>query len=396
MSEQCGEEKPSCSGCIKREIQCEYTKVGSPHPSANADTPPGVLESTGGPSSAGSTPSALPIREAPQAVPVDSRPADPIPPDIERRVGHFDLEDMALWHYFIQTTAPTLSSPWKENLVTLALSCDYLVHGMLATGALHRGYVSSDLAVRDRYAYLAFQHVNLAIGPFQQAMSNITAANANQLWVFSTLLMTCTFASYRSLDYLFPFSEHASKEVLSNWILCLRGCVRWVETAVEHLELGPMGFMIAEGRKAETAIADGAFPDPELDQSLSLLTTTVLQSPGIKSTTTVEEMEAYADAIDRLRNMFAAKRRGLNSIMLRATAALWVGRISETFLRLLSEKRPPALIIIAHYSLLMKYCEDCWYMEQRSYYLFEAVKLGLGEHWAPYIEYPHRVLYSRP
>jgi hypothetical protein len=81
--------------------------------------------------------------------------------------------------------------------------------------------------------------------------------------------------------------------------------------------------------------------------------------------------------------------------MTRATAALWVGRVSETFIRLLSEKRPPALILTAHYCLLLKYCEDCWYMEQRAYYLFEAVKQSLGEQWALYVEYPHRVLYSR-
>lgn len=326
---------------------------------------------------------------------VDSRLGGPIPGLAERRAGYFDLEDLALWHHFMNTTAPTLSTPWGDKLVALALSCDYLVHGMLAVSALHRGYLSPDPKTKDKSAYLASQHVNLSIGPYLKAMSDITAANANQLWVFSTLLMTFTFASYRSHDHLFPFSENASKEIVSNWIVCLRTCVRWVEAAVACLELGPLGFMISEGRKAETAIQDGALPDPEVDQSLKVLTDTVLTLPVIKSTTTVEEMDAYNEVINRLRNMFAAHARGLNSVMMRATAALWVGRIPDTFLRLLSEKRPPALIIVAHYSLLLKSCEDCWYMEQRSYYLFEAVKQNLPEQWAPYVEYPHRVLYSR-
>jgi hypothetical protein len=333
------------------------------------------------------------VREPPPAV--DPRLGVPTPADTERRVGHFDMEDMNLWHHFIKVTAPTLTTPWKEDLVQRALSCDYLVHGMLASGALHLGYLSSDPKEKDKYAFLASQHHDLALGPFQRAMANVNAGNANQLWVFSTLLMTFTYASYRSTEHLFPFSEGASNEVLSNWMFCLRGCVGFVQTALEHLEGGPLGFIISEGMKVETAIADGALPDPEVDRSLSLLRTAVFQMPLIKSTTTVEEMEAYADAIERLRNTFAAYSRGLTSQMTRATAALWVGRVSDTFIRLLSEKRPPALILTAHYCLLLKYCEDVWYMEQRSYYLFEAVKQSLGEQWAPYVEYPHRVLYSR-
>lgn len=305
------------------------------------------------------------------------------------------MEDLKVWNHFITSTAPTLTTPFEEKLVSRALSCDYLVHGMLATGALHLGYLSADPKEKEKYSYLASQHHDLALGPFQRAMANITAANANQLWVFSTLLMAFTYASYRSTEHLFPFSDSPSKEVLSNWMLCIRGCVGFVQTALRHLEVGPLSFLISEGLKVETAIADGAVVDPEVDQSMSLLKNTVFQMPIIKSTTTVEEMEAYEDAIERLRNSFAAYARGLDSKMTRATAALWVGRVSDTFIRLLSEKRPPALILTAHYCLILKYCENCWYMEQRAYYLFEAVKQTLGEQWAPYIEYPHRVLYSK-
>jgi hypothetical protein len=392
---KCGEEKPSCSGCVKREIQCEYYPMAvSSYSSVNADTsallPPTRTASSSVTSS--TPPSVVYTRDPPPAT--GPRVEAPSPLDTERRVGHFDMEDLKLWNHFITSTAPTLTTPFEEKLVSRALSCDYLVHGMLATGALHLGYLSAEPKEKEKYSYLASQHHDLALGPFQRAMANITAANANQLWVFSTLLMAFTYASYRSTEHLFPFSESPTDEVTSNWMLCLRGCVGFVQTALRHLEVGPLSFLISEGLKVETAIADGAVVDPEVNQSLSLLKT-VFKMPIIKSTTTVEEMEAYEDAIERLRNSFAAYARGLDSKMTRATAALWVGRVSDTFIRLLSEKRPPALILTTHYCLILKYCENCWYMEQRAYYLFEAVKQTLGEQWAPYIEYPHRVLYSR-
>jgi len=34
-------------------------------------------------------------------------------------------------------------------------------------------------------------------------------------------------------------------------------------------------------------------------------------------------------------------------------------------------------------------------MERRSFHLFEAVQQSLGEEWAPHIQYPLRVIYSK-
>jgi hypothetical protein len=304
------------------------------------------------------------------------------------------MEDMALWHHFIKSTAATLSNPWKEDLPQLALSCDYLMHGILATGALHLAYLSSDPKEKERYTYLASQHHDVAFGPFQQALASIKADNASHLFAFSILLNAFSFASYRSPEYLIPFHEGTSYQGLSNWMLCLRGCTSIVYAAMPHIEAGPLGFFVTQGREIDRALANGALPDPEADRSLSLLTEGLLNLPVIKSTTTVEEMEAYTDAITRLRSMLAACFQGLLPSLRRVAISIWSGRVSDTFVRLLSEKRPPTLIIMAHFCLLLKYCEDCWYMERRAYHLFESVQQSLGDEWAPYIEFPRRMLYS--
>src|ERR1700691_3252940 len=58
----------------------------------------------------------------------------------EKRIGHFDMEDMNLWHHFTRHTAATISIPWQDELPAIALTCDYLIHGILAMGALHLAY----------------------------------------------------------------------------------------------------------------------------------------------------------------------------------------------------------------------------------------------------------------
>jgi hypothetical protein len=140
------------------------------------------------------------------------------------------------------------------------------------------------------------------------------------------------------------------------------------------------------------ALEAGKLPDPEVDKSFLLLEDGALNLQVIKSTTTSEEMEAYTDAIAKLRTMLAACFQGLDLVLRRSTISICAGGVTDTFLRLLSEKRPPALIIMAHYCLLLKYCDECWYMERRSYHLFESVQQSLGSGWDVYVEYPRRVL----
>jgi hypothetical protein len=162
-----------------------------------------------------------------------------------------------------------------------------------------------------------------------------------------------------------------------------------------HIEASPLGFLLIQGRELGFSIANGALPRPDDDESLKQITDTVLHLPSIKSSTTVEEMESYLDAIACLRNLLAASAQGLTSIMQRVTTSMWPCQVKDTYVRLLSQCRPPALIIMAHYCILLKDVKDCWYMEHRAMNLFEAVQKGLGEEWAPYVKHPYDVVTGR-
>jgi hypothetical protein len=314
-------------------------------------------------------------------------------PTIQHTAGTFDMEDMELWHHFITSTADTLSSPWCDELPRIALSCDYLLHAILATAALHHAFLDPSQA--ERYNYRAQHHQVLGLPSSKRAMSEITSENASQLFAFSNLLMIFNFASYRSPEQVFPFASDGGYHGVSNWIACLRGCSSLISMAGTHIEAGPLGFLLTQGRELAFSIANGALPRPEDDESLKQITETVLHLPSIKSSTTVEEMESYIDAISCLRNLLAASAQGLTSIMQRVTTSMWPCQVKDTYVRLLSEYRPPALIIMAHYCILLKDVKDCWYMEHRALNLFEAVQKGLGEEWAPYVEHPYHVVTER-
>lgn len=304
------------------------------------------------------------------------------------------MEDMALWHHFIKTTASTLSNPWGDELPTLALNCDYLLHGILAVSALHIAYLHPDK--KDKYNHLASHHQDLAFPALNKATTNITPENANNVFAASTLVMVSNFASFRSsAELVFPLTQTSTNEGASNWIICLRGCSSIAWTAQAHIEAGPLGFLLTQGRALETALQSGARPSAEDEESLKQISEIVLNLPSTKIETSTDEMETYKDAVERLRNMLAASAQNLSSIMQRAITSIWPATVSNTFIRLLSEKRPPALIIMAHYCLLLANINGCWYLEHRGLHLFQSVERELGNEWIAYIEHPRRVITGR-
>jgi len=96
--EQCNEEKPSCAGCRKRIVPCEYPPADAPQYQASSSRSGLVTPDSGGP---------------------------------ELGVGsggvQFDMQDMALWHQFITETGGSISEAWEDTIPRLGLECDYLM-----------------------------------------------------------------------------------------------------------------------------------------------------------------------------------------------------------------------------------------------------------------------------
>ena len=282
-----------------------------------------------------------------------------------------------------------MSGPWMTELPKIALSCDYLIHGMMSTAALHLAYLHPDQL--ERYQLLSVQHQDVALGPFQIAMSNITTENCNQVFGFSLLLMVSHFVSFRAPEFFFP-SSTTGNNGLSDWVIWHRGCQTILNQARESITSGPLAPLIGEEQRARIYTeATNQTSGDENDKSLENLLRCLDESPAIKASTTVAEMEAYEDATTRLRRLLKASSQTEDPVIRRAFASIWPVIISDVFIQLLSQLKPLALVIMAHYCLLIKNCHSCWYTEHRAYHMFDAVKQNLSEEWIIYIEQPLRV-----
>lgn len=125
---------------------------------------------------------------------------------------------MELWLHYIKYTSEATSVTFGGKS-ELGLSCDYLLHGMLATAAIHLAYLKPEH--RAKYNQLSRQHQDLALGPFQRAMTSLTNDNVDCLFAYSTLLVVCSLASSESIP---PQGSSEPSSRIADWVIFVRGC----------------------------------------------------------------------------------------------------------------------------------------------------------------------------
>ena len=420
----CDKQLPSCGYCTKRKLGCRYD---DPYPDRSRGG-----DSDGGGGSSSSTELTLP-------------PDKPGSPALTKSLGHYDLEDIILvctfglhsvswpgttstrpkifvglvsrqlkstasyryyeilvsthelivgnlqWQQFATETAATMTGAWEKELLSLAFSSDYLMHGFLSTAALHLAFLNP--GQRDKYEYLSAQHQHVAIGPYRRAMSVMTSENCDQVFAFSLLMIIAQFAPSRSLDSMSPYSDVSLYKGPANWMECLRGSGSILHQARSHLPFGPFGNLFAQGIQLHSLVeGTKLFPPNEDDQSIENCSRHLLKLQCVKDSTTVAEMEAYTESISLLRKLLAVSSTASDPLTSQILSSYWPVKIPTTFIRMLYEERPPALIITAHYCLLLKRCCSCWFVEHRAYVLLKAVEQSLADEWDPFLEHPLRVI----
>src|SRR2546423_3207086 len=108
------------------------------------------------------------------------------------------LRDLELMHYYTAFTSLTISDMaafkqiWQEIVPKEAQSHAFLMHGLLALGALHIGHDRPQ--EKDSYTAVALRHYNVALPLFRTALKQVTEDNCNALFAFSAILIVLSLA----------------------------------------------------------------------------------------------------------------------------------------------------------------------------------------------------------
>lgn len=283
-------------------------------------------------------------------------------------------KDITLFDHFRNCTYETLSrhskgkSTWGNAMVSIAIEHDFLKHGILACSALHLAYLQP--SVQRHHHMVATLHQDLALPLFRCATNQITTKNCNAVLAFSQLLLVYCFASEAADGSLF-LVEGKEGSSLPDWLGIIRGSCAMFREVWNEMEQGILSNIMDDGRAIPNEILfevpDNSAHTTQLRELLCFpclgkeFNLTRLSSLSILEQ---KKIKTYTDALASLVQAFAlsenAKQKNVFSIW--TAVQIWPARVSVDYLELLKKKDPGALVLLAHYCVLLEPLEEHWFM----------------------------------
>lgn len=273
---------------------------------------------------------------------------------------------------------------WGTAVPREGFSHNFLMSAILGLAAAHIACLvpaKSDFH-RHRAAVLRDQALSSALPAF----AAITPGNCDALFAFAGIVAISVFALPASSDV--DIGSSPITDILDFFAL-VRGIgvvlrngntLQWVQRGDLQLLIEPRGRWPVDGRSDNDALPE--ILTARLDD---------LEVLNQQTSSTIADQQCYKSAIKALRTAFET----LHSSPERSSAVgVWPGLMSEAFLVELRDRRPMALAILAHYSILVHRTGRRWMCEARGTQLIEAIHQELPFQWRPAVRWPMEVTHS--
>lgn len=236
------------------------------------------------------------------------------------------------------------------------------MRGILAQAATHLSRLRS--AQNRLYANKAAEHHHAALPEYRTALAHLDRDNCQAVSYFAKKLLWCHMARDESLLEDEPGMGHSW---LPQWFTLLVGSCRIVQHSRAWLPAGPL---------AREAIYDQVDRSENPDcEEISRLAMTI---PSLRAST---ELLALHEAFFRssLGHHNTPHRNGVNH---------WIESLSDEFITSLQGEEPSALILLAHFCVLLHRSEEPWFMNNHSARLLLSIVNKIGSAWMPFLEWP--------
>ncbi|KAF2179558.1 hypothetical protein K469DRAFT_673964 [Zopfia rhizophila CBS 207.26] len=383
---KCDEQHPTCANCSTTNRHCSYLDH------RNSDRNTALLQHVSRSQSQTPTLSNASKTSSPDGghiwhhtAAIGTAPADEQVPQV------FDLSHLALL-YHLQTVmmkpphTPLVADEKDSGLLLemifkSALSAPYLMDELLAFSALHLSTLKSDVAEKHRYYYQAVQLMETrALMLFNAALPEIREENCVAIFLFSSFLgMHILFDTVAFQKDLVEFLDK-----FIQFLGLYRG-VRTVTGRGWHIICGTEMKLIIDSIEA----VDQLDPQPtdvgnECDRLMSLLITS---SDSLGSA----PFKACREAIQSLGWVLSQHRALPHPTNLHIVLA-WPVRITTEYIDMVKQRRPEALVILAHWAVLLHYGRNFWVFGDAGQFLIESIARYLGVSWDEWMAWPKEVL----
>jgi hypothetical protein len=292
------------------------------------------------------------------------------------------FDQMEFLHHFCTVTYLTLTPEhaqqkmWQTTAVKVGLGFPFLMHQILAIAALHLGHCNPER--RDYYSTKAVERQSQAMEEFALLQNQVDASNCRAIFLFSSLLAIHVLADpTRSSDLSFG-------DYLDN----LLGCISLVQ-GVRHLVMDGWEQQLHDseiGALFNIQHPEQPYDIPDECRKLYNL----IENANVGDAT----RNTYSDTLDRLQFTFALSGAPSQRHSTIRWLLAWPMQLTREYLELLQERRPEALIIMAHYGVLLQCYRECWVVGDTGVFLIRAISTHTGRHWQPWLAWPNMMIDS--
>ncbi|KAF2968909.1 hypothetical protein GQX73_g4672 [Xylaria multiplex] len=355
---KCDEHRPICVNCNTTGRTCHYL----PRAVVSADS-----------SSATSTSAAA----SPDSI------YEPVIPEsaLLQSTGHdhcFTLQHLVLLHHVETDMEDWLCIPARiRNLglayLNVALTSPFLIEQLLAVSAQHLSTVHPSL--RGHYRRLSAALQTRALDGFKASAADSSRQNIMARFLFSTLIAVTTMASVAIS------SRHDIDKSLPGFVEFL-GVTRGVrivgDSAWAELYQSELGWIFSSFEDLE----EYTEPLPTCLRGVVRM----LQRPNIDPATEKIYSEA-ARCLGFIRKQLDSPTSwGVHAVM------AWPNLVDPMYPRLLAESRPEALIILAHYAIMLHQHRQFWVFGDLGENLIVSICRSIPAEWLAYLTEPLELL----
>ncbi|KAE8395451.1 hypothetical protein BDV23DRAFT_95124 [Aspergillus alliaceus] len=365
---KCDERRPECANCTNRNTPCFYApKDPEQLPRSNTEE-----------SSPGLSSSHIPAQtKAPCSLHCPSpgwmHGSEPLP-----QAPELNLRDMELLLHWCSSTYATMAHNkqaehiYQYVLPREGLEYPFVLHGLLALSALHMAR-TGDQIPRSHYFSIALEHQNRALALFRPVVLSINRENSHTVFAFAGVLFQLAFA----MSPCSPFADtyDSIRDLIQAFTLC-RG-LREI--------IGASWGWVKEGKFADMLVnVDDTkhWPLPEAVQAAISHLESLNQYR--RSEIADHDADCYGSAISHLKDMMEIYQDKPRRVEL---ALRWPFGLEPKYLDLLKDHDPMALVILAHYCLVLHHFRHHWWMEGWSSHVARGVWDHLDEYWRPYVSW---------
>lgn len=287
------------------------------------------------------------------------------------------------------------------------------MRSIFALSALHTSRFVTDK--REFYLEVARSEHGAALRGIASTLPRLTAENCSALYIAAALTFFYAWASPRQSGDFFLVSNAGP----ADWLFLLQGVRSISETWRETLLKGPFSpmFRLGEGQIGNVARqyrTSGSWLSTVEHAQLGFLRRAVVEAASDAETAAI-----YEEHIDHLQTSFCSifgtrshavstpvacsplplrdtwDRSGL-TIALTSSVYSWVYKLNDAFIELLIKHDSLALVIFAHFCVLLKFLGSCWWMQGWSTHLMQEIWDLLDEEHRLWICWPIEELGWRP